>query len=109
MCTFGTAVSSSIINITGQNVREGGNVTLKCLAEGKPKPTITWTRVSDNRIVTMPLINIRRHDSKAYRCTAYNGIGIPATRDVFMDVQCKCYVELTADSPNDILILLIEK
>ena len=103
-CTFATAVSSSIINITGQDVREGENVTLKCLAEGKPKPTITWTRLFDNRIVTMPLINVGRHDSKAYRCTADNGVGIPATKEASIDVQCKCDVELTSDSSNDILI-----
>ncbi|XP_067030735.1 lachesin-like [Acropora muricata] len=79
--------SSSITNITGENVREGENVTLKCLAEGKPKPTITWTRLSDNRIVTMPLIQISRHDPKAYRCTADNGVGIPATGEVSIVVQ----------------------
>ena len=76
-------------------------MTLKCLAEGKQKPTITWTRLSDNHIVTMPIINIRRHDSKTYRCTAYNGIGMPATKEVSIDVQCKCYVELTSYSSND--------
>ncbi|KAK2549187.1 Opioid-binding protein/cell adhesion molecule, partial [Acropora cervicornis] len=97
-CAFGTAVSSSIINNTGQNVREGGNVTLKCLAEGKPKPTITWTRLSDNHIVTMPIVNIRRHDSKAYRCTAYNGIGMPATKEVSIDVQYS--VEATGRGRN---------
>ena len=84
------SVSSSITNITGQNVLEGGNVTLKCLAEGKPKPTITWIRLSDNQAVTMPLININRNDPRGYRCTASNGVGIPATREIFIDVQCKC-------------------
>ena len=83
-------------------------MTLKCLAEGKPKPTITWTRLSDNSIVTMPLIHISRHDPKAYRCTADNGVGIPATGEVSIDVQCKCYVKLTSDSSNDILIQPIE-
>ena len=82
-------------------------MTLKCLAEGKPKPTITWTRLSDNRIVTMPLIHINRHDPKAYRCTADNGVGIPGTGEVSIDVQCKCYVELTSDPASDILIQLI--
>ena len=106
-CTFDTAVSSSITNITGKSVREGENVTLKCLAEGKPKPTITWTRLSDNRIATMPLIHISRHDQKAYRCTANNDVGIPATREVSIDVQCKCFVYLPSESSSDILIQII--
>ena len=106
-CTFDTVVSSSITNITGKSVREGENVTLKCVAEGKPKPTITWTRLSDDHIVTMPLIHISRHDPKAYRCTADNDVGIPATGDVSIDVLCKCFVELTSDSSSDILIQLI--
>ncbi|XP_067030223.1 uncharacterized protein [Acropora muricata] len=79
-----------IINeVTGLTVTEEGNVTLKCSAEGKPTPTITWTRLSDNRIVAMPLLRISRHDSKAFRCTADNGVGVPATREVSIHVQYK--------------------
>ena len=47
-------------------------MTLKCLVEGKPTPIIAWTRLSDNSVVTMPLINISRHDVIDYRCTADN-------------------------------------
>ena len=65
-------------------------MTLKCIAEGKPTPSITWTRLSDNSVVTMPLINISRHDVRDYRCTAYNGVGTPDTREVTTDVQYKC-------------------
>ena len=63
-------------------------------------------RLSDNRIVTMPLIHISRHDPKAYTCTATNDVGIPAIREVSIDVQCKCFVELTSDSSSDILVQL---
>ncbi|XP_015768096.1 PREDICTED: limbic system-associated membrane protein-like [Acropora digitifera] len=66
---------------------EGGNVTLNCSSDGKPKPIITWTRLSDNKVVTMPLINIKRDDEKDYKCTAENGVGTPATREVTIDVQ----------------------
>ena len=39
-CCF--AVPSIIAEISGrQTVAEGGNVTLKCIANGKPKPAIT--------------------------------------------------------------------
>ena len=83
-------VPPRISKLTGKTVIEGGNVTLNCSAEGKPSPSITWTRLSDNVVVTMPLINITRHGVIDYRCVADNGVGIPAIRDVTIDVQCKC-------------------
>ena len=92
--TFTFAVPPSITEITGKTVTEGENVTLNCSAKGTPDPNTTWTRLSDNSVVTMPLININRHDVRDYRCTADNGIGTPASREVSIDVQCKCYVEL---------------
>ena len=100
--TFVIAVPPSISEISGKTALEGENVTLKCIAEGKPTPSITWTRLSDNSVITMPLINISRYDVKNYRCTADNGFGTPATRDVSIDVKCKCYIELTFDSLNQI-------
>lgn len=86
---------ASCSKITGKTVIEGGNVTLKCLAEGKPTPSITWTRLSDNSVVTMPLISVSRHDETHYRCTADNGVGTPATRHVVIDVQFKFCNEKT--------------
>ncbi|XP_044180515.1 immunoglobulin superfamily member 10-like [Acropora millepora] len=85
--TLSNATSSRITEITGKTVIEGGNVTLNCSVEGKPTPSITWTRLSDSRIVTMPLINISRRDVRNYRCTAENGVGAPATRNITIDVQ----------------------
>ena len=82
-------VEPIITEITGNIVREGGNVTLNCSGNGKPAPSFKWTRLSDNHAVTMPLININRHDARDYRCTADNGVGIPATKDVNIDVQCR--------------------
>ena len=63
---------------------------LKCTADGEPKPSTTWTRIFDNSVVTMPLINISRYDVKDYRCTADNGVGPPVSGNVTIDVQCKC-------------------
>ncbi|XP_067030240.1 fibroblast growth factor receptor 2-like isoform X4 [Acropora muricata] len=81
-----------------QTVTEGGNATLKCLADGKPTPNITWTRLSDNSVVIMPLTDIRRQDAGKYRCTADNGIESPATKDVWIAVQYS--VEATASGEN---------
>lgn len=79
-----------ITEITGTPAIEGTNVTLKCLAKGKPTPSIRWARLFDNLTVTMPLINIRREDAPAYRCTAHNGVGTSAFKDVSIDVLCEC-------------------
>ena len=71
-------------------------MTLKCIAEGKTKPNITWTRLSDNSVATMPLTNISRHDATDYRGKANNGVGTAAKRDV--SIVCsvpKCCNEQT--------------
>ena len=76
LCSF--TVLPSITEMSGnQTVTEGGNVTLKCLAYGKPTPNVTWTRISDNRIVSMPLTDITPYETSrsvysllqiCYRC-----------------------------------------
>lgn len=91
---FLLAVPPRITEISEKTSRaiEGQNMTLRCIAEGKPTPSVTWTRLSDSSVVTMPLVGIRRHDVKGYRCTADNGVGTPAFREVYIDVQCECYL-----------------
>ncbi|XP_015779885.1 PREDICTED: fibroblast growth factor receptor homolog 1-like [Acropora digitifera] len=91
-------VPPSISQIGGKTAIEGDDVTLKCIAQGTPTPSITWKRLSDNSVVTMPLINISRHDAKDYRCTADNGVETPAIRDVTIDVQY--LVEATGRGKN---------
>lgn len=82
-------VQSQITNISGETVIEGLNVSLRCLFEGNPQPNFTWTRVSDNRVVTMPLIDVRRQDAGEYRCIADNGVGKPASETVWLIVKCE--------------------
>ena len=91
LCVAFLSVPPAITNISGiQTVTEGDNVTLNCeAAVGSPKPTITWTRVSDYSVVTFPLVISRQHQGY-FRCTADNNVGNPATEDVFVTVQCEC-------------------
>ncbi|XP_044179920.1 limbic system-associated membrane protein-like [Acropora millepora] len=70
-----------------QTVTERGNVTLKCLADGKPTPNTTWTKLPNTSVVIMPLTDIRREAAGKYRCTAVNGIGSLAIGDVWIVVQ----------------------
>ena len=75
-------IISSDLNVTAPT-----ELTLNCSAKAKPKPSMTWTRLSDNTIVTMPLNITGGKDKGGYRCTADNGVGKSLTKDVFVDVQ----------------------
>ncbi|XP_067032058.1 fibroblast growth factor receptor 3-like isoform X2 [Acropora muricata] len=77
-----------------RNVTAPAKLTLNCSADGKPEPTITWTRVLDNTVVTMPLNIIGEKDIESYRCTAANGIGKPLSKDVFVNVLVPPMVKL---------------
>ena len=70
-------------------MNKGDVLSLKCTADGYPAPNITWTRLSDNSIVTMPLNISAEQDEGGYRCTADNGFGGPARRDVFITLPSK--------------------
>ena len=79
-----------ILNVSAnQVVTQGEEVQLVCLAEGRPAPTVTWTRVADGARVK-PSFRIRgRKDKAKYKCTASNGVGAPAVAYTELDVQCK--------------------
>ena len=87
---FDFAAPPKIIHVSAnQTVNEGDNVTLDCTADGNPSPIISWTKLCDNSVVTMPISGIRRQDEGGYRCTANNGIRNPVSGDVFITVQCE--------------------
>jgi len=65
-----------------RTVNKGDMVLLQCTADGYPAPNITWTRLSDNNVVTFPLTIAGKQDEGIYRCTANNGFGTVAIRDV---------------------------
>ncbi|XP_074633142.1 uncharacterized protein LOC141891965 isoform X2 [Acropora palmata] len=78
---------NNIITSNDLNVTAPTELTLNCSADGKPKPTTTWTRLCDNTVVSMPLNITGGNDKGNYRCIADNGVGEPLTKDVFVDVQ----------------------
>ena len=72
---------------SNQTKNEGDVLTLNCTAYGDPTPNITWTRVSNNSVVTFPLNISGKEDEGAYKCTADNGAGNAANRSVYVFVQ----------------------
>jgi len=65
-----------------------------CRADGNPAPNITWTRLSDNSVVPLPLTITGKQDEGSYRCTADNGDDNPASKDVFITVQSNSKLSL---------------
>jgi len=86
-------VESSILSDSGnQTIIEGSNVTLFCNASGKPDPNVTWTVENGNRggevSFDNPWVieNVSRNDTGTYNCTAYNGVGNPVSRLLYVNV-----------------------
>lgn len=73
-----------------QTLNKGDSTSLNCTANGNPTPNITWTKVSDNSSVSFPLMITGKQNEGLYRCTADNGIGSPATDEVFITVHREC-------------------
>ncbi|XP_051787875.1 neurotrimin-like isoform X2 [Erpetoichthys calabaricus] len=68
------------------SVSEGDNVTLKCLASGKPEPEVTWKHLSAIALDAvsegefLEITSITRHDSGLYECKAVNDAASVAQR-----------------------------
>ncbi|XP_057177240.1 neurotrimin isoform X2 [Triplophysa rosa] len=91
-------VPPKIVNLSKDLVvNEGSNVTLMCLANGKPEPVIMWRMLSpsddslssDTEVLEIPFITRQR--AGTYECTAAN--------DIAVDVQT---VELTVNYPPSV-------
>ena len=77
-------------NISGNiTVNDTDTVTLNCAEDGFPKPNITWTRLTNNSVIPETFSISGKQDEGYYRCTADNGIGNPATGDIFITVKSK--------------------
>ena len=76
-------------------VNDTDKVTLDCQADGYPSPTIRWVFVSNNSFVPGTFHIIGKQEEGFYRCIADNGVGNPATRDVYITVLRKSNSNLT--------------
>ena len=79
-------------------VVEGNNITLSCMASGRPEPVLSWTKVGESGQVlsenpSLILSNVRRPGTLdnmiQYQCTAENGVENPAFAIANITVHCK--------------------
>ena len=90
------APSVEILNETA-TVVEGEDFVLACNAIGKPKPSVTWTKVGSSEVLSntssLTIVNVSRPGTPdnmiQYQCIASNGVETPATATVNVTVHCK--------------------
>lgn len=78
-------------------VKKGSSVILECKAVGNPLPRLTWSRKNnllpggDQTAITsvLSLDRVDRHHAGTYQCTASNGIGEDAFKQIVLHVLCK--------------------
>ena len=75
--------------IHDRTVDETDVVLLNCTGDGNPQPTIRWIRVPDKNLEFKELNITGKQEEGLYRCTAENGVGNAATKDVNITVLCK--------------------
>ncbi|XP_051971993.1 opioid-binding protein/cell adhesion molecule-like isoform X3 [Xyrauchen texanus] len=88
-------VPARIVNIsTDVSVNEGSNITLMCLAIGRPEPTISWkfrSSKGNHKIITdseyVQMFGITKEMSGSYDCITSNDISPPDVRTVQVTVN----------------------
>ncbi|KAM4015467.1 neurotrimin-like [Anomaloglossus baeobatrachus] len=82
-------ISSNIV------VNEGNNVSLSCIATGRPEPVVNWRYLSPKAHGFMSedeyleITGITRDQSGVYECSAANDVSSPDVRRVKVTVNCK--------------------
>ena len=94
---FFAETASIEIKTTTDFVVERNNISLFCNSSGKPKPSITWTRVGSSEVLSktsiLTVVNVSRPGTAdnviQYQCSGDNGVGIPAMAVANITVLCK--------------------
>ena len=75
----------------------GQTVTLKCVSDGVPTPTLTWYKPNGNELNTVTAKEstkkVKMNDDQDfgnYRCAAYNGLTAPVFKAVEVEQISKC-------------------
>ncbi|XP_067420148.1 neurotrimin isoform X1 [Emydura macquarii macquarii] len=92
-------VSPKIVEISSDiSINEGGNISLTCIATGRPDPTITWRHISPKAVgfvsedEYLEITGITREQSGEYECSASNDVAAPVVRRVKVTVNYPPYI-----------------
>jgi len=96
------SIESSIPSILA--ARKGDDVTLNCKGSGSPKPTVKWSRVGKKAMpdgrkeIESEMVvfsEVDRHHAGIYKCSATNGFGKQASKQVEVVVEYTPEVEVS--------------
>uniref|UniRef100_A0A8C4Y791 IgLON family member 5 n=1 Tax=Gopherus evgoodei TaxID=1825980 RepID=A0A8C4Y791_9SAUR len=84
-------VPARITNISSAvTVNEGSDVSLLCMATGKPEPTVTWRQLRDGFTSEgeyLEITEINRQQAGEYECVTANGVSLADSKRVVITVN----------------------
>ncbi|XP_043346517.1 neuronal growth regulator 1 isoform X3 [Dermochelys coriacea] len=86
-------------------VNEGSNVTLTCLASGKPEPSISWRHISPSAKPFengqyLDIYGITRDQAGEYECSAENDVSVPDVKKVKVTVNSETLSAGASSTPG---------
>ncbi|XP_023817227.1 limbic system-associated membrane protein isoform X2 [Oryzias latipes] len=101
-------VPASIYKVSEDiSVNEGRNVTLSCLASGRPEPTITWRLLDPSAEPLdgeeyLDILGIMRNQAGRYECRANNDVATPDSKYVTVVVNYPPSITKATDSETPV-------
>ncbi|XP_012216916.1 lachesin-like [Linepithema humile] len=96
----------------GMVTHEGGNIRLRCVATGSPKPTVTWKREDGRNIIlredgqkqslktfvgeTLELTGVMRQEMGTYLCIASNNVPPTVSKRYSVNVHFQPLIKVTS-------------
>uniref|UniRef100_H2YDY2 Uncharacterized protein n=1 Tax=Ciona savignyi TaxID=51511 RepID=H2YDY2_CIOSA len=109
-------ITSPVLTTEPRIVLRDDTLRMKCIATGKPVPSVRWEKLNGNSVVSWPngrfrtedfgrtavISNASYGDSADYRCTATNALG-EATRISKVLVHARPFFSVPENAPHDVI------